>query len=154
MFGSTTPYDRPFIPRCLCNCRGEASQPSKLHENRVQRAAACRQPRFVRGLCEGTAIILHSQGSMGDFWSPKRRDVVERLRRRIEVYRQNHDGCIARYEPSINARYEQCRQETQLLQRRLLDSREKKSTKQQKTNKESNPLSEQRNLVLTVSIGR
>jgi len=75
---------------------------------------------------------------MGDFSSPKRREVFDRLRRRYEFYRRHQNGSLRRFENTINGLYEQQRQETVLLQQRWLESRAKKSSKQSKSSKDSN----------------
>ncbi|XP_064636277.1 mastermind-like protein 2 [Lineus longissimus] len=66
---------------------------------------------------------------MGDFLSPKRKDVVERLRRRIDLYRRHNNGRLQAFEPSINGLYEQTRQDTLLLHQRWLDNKAKKASK-------------------------
>lgn len=84
---------------------------------------------------------------MGDFSSPKRRDVVERLRRRFDIYRRHQNKSATRYDNTINSLYERERQETLLLRERWLQSKAKKASK---TKKDSS--GEHRNLGLTVSL--
>ncbi|CAG2240177.1 MAML [Mytilus edulis] len=81
---------------------------------------------------------------MGDFSSPKRRDVVERLRRRFDIYRRHQNKSATRYDNTINSLYERERQETLLLRERWLQSKAKKASK---TKKDSS--GEHRNLGLT-----
>ena len=97
-----------------------------------------------------TTKIVHKQGSMGDFLSLKKRDVVDRLRRRIERYRRHQKDCIGRFNSGINGLYDQHRQDSQLLRQRWLESRAKKA-KHSKPNKDSNNTQvEHRNLIVTV----
>ncbi|KAH7968092.1 hypothetical protein HPB52_005577 [Rhipicephalus sanguineus] len=65
----------------------------------------------------------------GDVLPPKRQAVVDRLRRRIELYRRHHNATLPRYEQAANAVYEEQRQETLLLKQRYLESKAKKSKK-------------------------
>nr|KAG5711646.1 hypothetical protein BaRGS_016828 [Batillaria attramentaria] len=69
---------------------------------------------------------------MGDFLAPKRRDVVDRLRRRIEQYRCHHFRSATRFDASRPSLFEQHKQETQLLHQRWLESKAKKAAKQSK----------------------
>lgn len=75
----------------------------------------------------GATKIVHVLATMGDFLSPKRKDVVERLRRRIDLYRRRQNGISQRFEPCINQIYEQSRQETLHLHQKWQDSRAKKA---------------------------
>lgn len=61
--------------------------------------------------------------------TPKRQAVVDRLRRRIELYRRHHNATLPRYEQAANAIYEDQRQETLLLKQRYLESKTKKAKK-------------------------
>ena len=69
---------------------------------------------------------------MGDFLAPKRRDVVDRLRRRIEQYRQHHFHSVGRFNAGRPALYEQQKQDTELLHHRWLENKAKKAAKQSK----------------------
>lgn len=84
---------------------------------------------------------------MGDISSPKRRDVFERLRRRIDFYKRHHNNTSARYDNNINSLYERERQESLLLRDRWLQSKAKKASK----SKKDSSAGEHRNLGLTVS---
>lgn len=63
----------------------------------------------------------------GDVLPPKRQAVVDRLRRRIELYRRHHNATLPRYEQAASAVYEDQRQETLLLKQRYLESKAKKA---------------------------
>lgn len=65
----------------------------------------------------------------GDVLPPKRQAVVDRLRRRIELYRRHHNATLPRFEQAANAVYEEQRQETLLLKQRYLESKVKKAKK-------------------------
>lgn len=90
--------------------------------------------------------------SMGDLLSPSRRDVVDRLRRRVDIYRRHSHGCLQRYDPSFQSLSQQSQRDTILLYRRLLDSK-KKNQKKNTTKDLSNGASDQRTStnVITVS---
>ena len=86
---------------------------------------------------------------MGDFLSPKKRDVFDRLRRRIELYRRHHDGCHSRYEPTVNGTWDQHREDIRLLRQRWLESKAKKATsKHSKSSKD--PSQETRTQLLSL----
>lgn len=70
--------------------------------------------------------------SMGDFLAPKRRDVVDRLRRRIEQYRHHHFNSVGRFNVGRPALYEQQKQDTELFHHRWLENKAKKAAKQSK----------------------
>uniref|UniRef100_T1JCF4 Neurogenic mastermind-like N-terminal domain-containing protein n=1 Tax=Strigamia maritima TaxID=126957 RepID=T1JCF4_STRMM len=78
---------------------------------------------------------------MGDVLPPKKQAIVERLRRRIEDYRQHHDSCLPRYEIATNGLYQQHKQGTILLQQRYLEPKSKKQNK--KSNSEQQHKKEQ-----------
>ncbi|XP_077558605.1 uncharacterized protein LOC144174060 [Haemaphysalis longicornis] len=63
----------------------------------------------------------------GDVLPPKRQAVVDRLRRRIELYRRHHNATLPRYEQTASAVCENQRQETLLLKQRYLESKAKKA---------------------------
>ncbi|XP_002433960.3 mastermind-like protein 1 [Ixodes scapularis] len=65
----------------------------------------------------------------GDVLPPKRQAVVDRLRRRIELYRRHHSATLPRYDDSANDVYEEQRQETLMLKQRYLESKAKKAKK-------------------------
>lgn len=70
-----------------------------------------------------------SANMRGDVLPPRRQAVVDRLRRRIELYRRHHNATLPRYEQAANAVYEEQRHETMLLKQRYLESKAKKSKK-------------------------
>lgn len=84
---------------------------------------------------------------MGDYFSPKRRDVVDRLRRRIEVYRRRQNGCHQRYEFGQKAIYEQQKQTALYLRQKWLDSKAKKTSKSKTKSDSNHP--DHRNQVIT-----
>ncbi|XP_064481840.1 uncharacterized protein LOC135394788 isoform X1 [Ornithodoros turicata] len=65
----------------------------------------------------------------GDVLPPKRQAVVDRLRRRIELYRRHHNATLPRYEAAANAIYEEQHQDTLMLKQRYLESKTKKAKK-------------------------
>lgn len=64
---------------------------------------------------------------MGDVLPLKRQTVVERLKRRFDLYRKHQNACLPRYEQAENGLYEAQRQETLLLKQRYLESKAKKA---------------------------
>ncbi|GFR13674.1 hypothetical protein TNCT_464991 [Trichonephila clavata] len=64
---------------------------------------------------------------MGDVLPPKRQTVVDRLKRRFELYRKHQNACLPRFEQSANSLYESQRQDTILLKQRYLESKAKKA---------------------------
>ena len=86
---------------------------------------------------------------MGDFLSPKRRDVVDRLRRRLELYRRRQNGCHQRYEFGQKHIYEQERQAALLLRQKYLDSKAKNKSKNKTKAESGQP--DHRNQIVTVS---
>ncbi|XP_035829433.1 putative uncharacterized protein DDB_G0292330, partial [Aplysia californica] len=87
---------------------------------------------------------------MGDFFAPKRKDVVDKIRRRIDVYRHHHSSSAGRYHGARPGIYEQQKQDTLQLRQRWLDSRAKKAAKQSKTSRDNNNIqNDHRNLVVT-----
>ncbi|XP_071088706.1 neurogenic protein mastermind-like [Haliotis cracherodii] len=86
---------------------------------------------------------------MGDYSAPKRRDVVDRLRRRLEHYRQHQLGRHRRFNEGYSGLYEEHRQQTQLLHHRWLESKAKKAAKQSKVKQDSSTQGDHRNLVVT-----
>ncbi|KAK3610115.1 hypothetical protein CHS0354_039895 [Potamilus streckersoni] len=87
---------------------------------------------------------------MGDFLSPKRRDVVDRLRRRLEFYRQHQDQTFQTYDYIADTIYEQQRQEAYLLRQKWLESKAKKSSKSKP--KSDTSQAEHRNVLVTKAI--
>ncbi|KAK8768506.1 hypothetical protein V5799_018043 [Amblyomma americanum] len=65
----------------------------------------------------------------GDVLPPKRQAVVDRLRRRIELYRRHHNAVLPRQGQANSAVSEDQRQETLLLKQRYLESKAKKAKK-------------------------
>ena len=70
---------------------------------------------------------------MGDILTPRRRDVVDRLRRRIEFYRRRQNGIQQRYEFGQKATYEAERRHALALRQKWLESKAKKSSKKSKS---------------------
>lgn len=66
---------------------------------------------------------------MADFVTPRRSEVMERLRRRIEQFRQHHNNCEERYLAAMMERQEMDRQQTYALHQRCLQSKAKRSNK-------------------------
>ena len=85
---------------------------------------------------------------MGDFPSSKKRDVLNRLRRRWEEYRRHQNTRSAYYDNTINNIYEQQSLETRNHRQRWLDSKAKKASKQSKASRES--AGNQGNLIVSI----
>ncbi|XP_040903942.1 mastermind-like protein 1 isoform X2 [Toxotes jaculatrix] len=66
---------------------------------------------------------------MADFVTPRHSAVMERLRRRIELFRQHHNSCESRYENAALERLELERQQTFALHQRCLQAKAKRSNK-------------------------
>ncbi|XP_005157273.2 mastermind-like protein 1 isoform X1 [Danio rerio] len=66
---------------------------------------------------------------MADFVVPRHSAVMERLRRRIELFRRHHTGCENRYDNTAMERLEMERQQTIALQQRFLQTKAKRSNK-------------------------
>ncbi|XP_029367667.1 mastermind-like protein 1 [Echeneis naucrates] len=66
---------------------------------------------------------------MADFVTPRHSAVMERLRRRIELFRQHHNSCESRYENATLERLELERQQTFALHQRCLQAKAKRSNK-------------------------
>lgn len=82
----------------------------------------------VLGRQPGVSVLNGCEANMrGDVLPPKRQAVVDRLRRRIELYRRHHNATLPRYEQAASAVYEDQRQETLLLKQRYLESKAKKA---------------------------
>ena len=77
---------------------------------------------------------MQLRDSMGDLLSPKRRDVFDRLRRRIEEYRRHNQHNLGRFEGTVNGLYEQQRLDTAQLQQRWIDSKAKRNQKSKNGN--------------------
>ncbi|KAK2166171.1 hypothetical protein LSH36_41g13152 [Paralvinella palmiformis] len=75
---------------------------------------------------------------MGDYASPKPRDLYDRLRRRFEVYRRRHGNISGRFDRLASGLHEHQRQETLLLQQRWLETKAKKASKGSKSNNNNN----------------
>ncbi len=73
--------------------------------------------------------IVQLLDSMGDLLAPKRRDVFDRLRRRIERYRRHNNTNLGRFQASLNGLYDQQRLDTLALHQRWLESKAKRPTK-------------------------
>ncbi|KAI2644338.1 Mastermind-like protein 1 [Labeo rohita] len=66
---------------------------------------------------------------MADFVVPRHSAVMERLRRRIELFRRHHTGCENRYDSTAMERLEMERQQTFALHQRCLQTKAKRSNK-------------------------
>jgi len=66
---------------------------------------------------------------MSDYVAPRHSAVMERLRRRIELFRRHHNGCENRYENTALDRLEVERQQTFALHQRCLQTKAKRSNK-------------------------
>ncbi|KAK5896531.1 hypothetical protein CesoFtcFv8_009677 [Champsocephalus esox] len=66
---------------------------------------------------------------MADFVTPRHSAVMERLRRRIEHFRQHHNSCESRYDTATLERLEHERQQTFNLHQRCLQAKAKRSNK-------------------------
>ncbi|XP_071374430.1 mastermind-like protein 1 [Centroberyx affinis] len=66
---------------------------------------------------------------MADFVAPRHSAVMERLRRRIELFRRHHNSCESRYESTALERLELERQQTFALHQRCLQTKAKRSNK-------------------------
>lgn len=66
---------------------------------------------------------------MADFVTPRHSAVMERLRRRIELFRQHHNNCETRYDSATAERLELDRQQTFALHQRCLQAKAKRSNK-------------------------
>ncbi|KAF7228710.1 mastermind-like protein 1 isoform X1 [Nothobranchius furzeri] len=66
---------------------------------------------------------------MADFVTPRHSAVMERLRRRIELFRQHHNRCETRYDNATHERMDLERQQTLSLHQRLLQTKAKRASK-------------------------
>ncbi|XP_028815403.1 mastermind-like protein 1 [Denticeps clupeoides] len=66
---------------------------------------------------------------MADFVVPRHSAVMERLRRRIELFRRHHNNCESRYDGTAMERLELERQQTYALHQRCLQTKAKRSSK-------------------------
>lgn len=66
---------------------------------------------------------------MADFVTPRHSAVMERLRRRIELFRQHHNRCETRYDSATQERMELERQQTLILHQRLQQTKAKRASK-------------------------
>ncbi|XP_061541024.1 mastermind-like protein 1 isoform X2 [Phycodurus eques] len=66
---------------------------------------------------------------MADFVTPRHSAVMERLRRRIELFRQHHNSCESRYEAAALESLELERQQTFALHQRCLQAKAKRTNK-------------------------
>ncbi|XP_016092744.1 mastermind-like protein 1 [Sinocyclocheilus grahami] len=66
---------------------------------------------------------------MADFVVPRHSAVMERLRRRIELFRRHHTGCENRYDSTAMERLEMDRQQTFALHQRCMQTKAKRSNK-------------------------
>ena len=86
---------------------------------------------------------------MGDFYPPKRPDVMDKLRRRLDVYRRRQVGMQQRYEYRQKTQNEQERQHALILRQKILDSKAKKNSKSKAKSDSSH--TDQRNQIVQVS---
>ncbi|KAL2077647.1 hypothetical protein ACEWY4_027151 [Coilia grayii] len=70
---------------------------------------------------------------MADFVMPRHSAVMERLRRRIELFRRHHTSCETRYDNTAMERLEMERQQTLALHQRCLQTKAKRSSKHRQT---------------------
>ncbi|KAL4230289.1 atrioventricular node cell differentiation [Mactra antiquata] len=75
---------------------------------------------------------------MGDYMSPKRKDVVDRLRRRIELYRRRQTVVQQRYEYGQKPIYDQQKQHALSLRQMWLESKAKKASKSKSKSSDTN----------------
>ncbi|XP_059378124.1 mastermind-like protein 1 [Carassius carassius] len=66
---------------------------------------------------------------MADFVVPRHSAVMERLRRRIELFRRHHTGCEDRYDSTAMERLEMERQQTFALHQRCMQTKAKRTNK-------------------------
>ncbi|KAJ8405293.1 hypothetical protein AAFF_G00322840 [Aldrovandia affinis] len=66
---------------------------------------------------------------MADFVVPRHSAVMERLRRRIELFRRHHSSCESRYDSTAMERLEMDQQQTFALHQRCLQTKAKRSSK-------------------------
>lgn len=66
---------------------------------------------------------------MADFVTPRHSAVMERLRRRIELFRQHHNRCESRYDSATQERLEIEKKQTLSLHQRLLQTKAKRASK-------------------------
>lgn len=72
---------------------------------------------------------LQLQQQQGGEVTPKRQAVVDRLRRRIETYRRRQSDCAPRFDQTFTGVCEQQSIETNVLQKRFLESKAKRQAK-------------------------
>lgn len=66
---------------------------------------------------------------MADYVVSRHSAVMERLRRRIELFRRHHNSCESRYDNTAMERHELERQQTFALHQRCLQTKAKRSNK-------------------------
>ncbi|KAJ8336794.1 hypothetical protein SKAU_G00380140 [Synaphobranchus kaupii] len=82
---------------------------------------------------------------MADFVAPRHSAVMERLRRRIELFRRHHTSCESRYDNTAMDRLEMDQQQTFALHQRCLQTKAKRSSK----HRQPQPASDQTGLRAT-----
>ena len=81
----------------------------------------------------------------------KRQTVVDRLKRRLEVYRRHQGLCLPRYDQAANGLYESQRQETLVLKQKFLEAKAKKSRRNDHHSRNANSGEQgQRNTVVSL----
>ncbi|KAM4586755.1 mastermind-like protein 1 isoform 1-T2 [Fundulus diaphanus] len=76
---------------------------------------------------------------MADFVATRHSAVMERLRRRIELFRQHHNTCETRYDGASQERLELNRQQTISLHQRLLQNKAKRASKHRQPQPSADP---------------
>lgn len=66
---------------------------------------------------------------MSDVASPKGQMVLDRLKKRLEGYRNHHEDVKPRFEQTINGVNEDQKQQTLILRQRFVESKARKSQK-------------------------
>lgn len=101
----------------------------------------------MAGVGGGTALAGGAApDNMADF-QQGRQVVVDRLKRRLGHYRQNHNSVTSRFDTSIQTLYTDQQKQTILLKQRHIESKAKK------TNKKTNDNKKQDNSSLLATMG-
>ncbi|KAG7465352.1 hypothetical protein MATL_G00175580 [Megalops atlanticus] len=77
---------------------------------------------------------------MADFVVPRHSAVMERLRRRIELFRRHHSSCESRYDNTAMERLEMDQQQTFALHQRCLQTKAKRASKHRQPQPASDPV--------------
>lgn len=121
---------KPWKKRCLHNHWICSSLTRKIARHEI--SDWCTNPTIPYSHCVGQATTLDV-----DCYPPpagavtgapgKRQTVVERLKRRLEVYTGHQGSCLRRYDQAANRLYDTQRQETLLLKQKFLEAKAKKT---------------------------